>query len=173
MQMHGRVELTPEELISTIAFGKLLYENKVKKKTLVAPIDKHRSMEELDIIGITAEFATAKFLGLPYAMELFDVSDECDLQVNGIKLEVKSAKYSDGELRIPKWQINKQVHAYVMTRMITRNMHVWDVVGFIPKSEFLNQMKVMTFKGYEANPMYVVPDTDLHSSVWLKQYLCM
>lgn len=162
------VKLSAEEQQLVFTWGKSLWQHKEAKKTNKTAIDKKTPHIWLDIMGIGAEYVAAKYIGIPYEFELFDVRDHADLVVGDCVIEVKMNKSKgDDLLKIPKWQIEKPVTRYVLVQKIYK-LETWEIIGWIPKEEFLQNMELMTFPGYEKYPMYVVHRSKLHPAEYLK-----
>lgn len=165
------IRLTPEEQALVIKYGTAIHENKKAKGTKKAAIDKKRDDEYLDVLGVAGEFAVCKYYGIPYKFQLFDVRDDQDIVLRGgYRADVKVCKYSDSLLKIPKWQIDKPYHLYILVRQIS-SLVAFEIVGWITTSAFKSQMQETIFKGYEHAPMYTLDRKYLERPEFLRPYV--
>ncbi len=164
------IRLSEKEQNEVIVLGKKLFKNKIDKGTNKDPVDKFRSGEWLDIIGIGGEYVVAKYLEIDYNFELYEVRDYCDLQVGLRLIEVKVNKFGDDLLKIPRWQIKKNLDFYVLVKLLYK-LETWEIIGWIEKEEFMKIMELTTFAGYENVPMFTVNRVHLQKMIWLRRLL--
>jgi hypothetical protein len=150
------IDLTGDEQRSAIRHGKEIYQNKLDKGTVKAPVDKKRQSYHLDVISVASEMAVYKFLGIEYVEELFDVRDEQDIIIKGITADIKVGQPNNNLLKVQKWHLeNKKFGLYIaVNQTVEGSIKGFGIAGFISQEKFRARSELRTFRGYEDKPMY-------------------
>lgn len=150
------VELIPEEIEQIKVWGKSIHDNKVKLGTFKPLIGKNLDPVETEIASVGSELAVHKYFLKEYKFKLFDVRDEQDIIVAGLKCDVKAYTTGHRELRVKKWHLeDRDIQVYIAVTYNAGDYSRWFIQGIISKKRML---KIATLKdlGYSEAPMYCV-----------------
>jgi len=113
-------------------------------------VDQSRTDGDIDVIGVMAEVAVAKLLGLDYDRILaIGTDDGSDLVFNGITIDVKSSFYQTGRLMLRR-ELRSEVAVFVVPTREGNVMRVED-------DDLFDHLRQRIHEGLHRNPVLLIP----------------
>lgn len=166
-----RIELNGHERRMAREYGLRIYKQKVSDGVITAKVDKQRSDEALNVIGVGSEMAVKKYFNMDYIYEYHKVRDNGDLFLAGKRWDVKCGRITDHMLKvqIKHFERNDDEGYIFIKQENAMSLQWWQLVGFIRKASFNLAKKKICFHGYETKPMYCIEESELHNITQLRE----
>lgn len=100
--------------------------------------DQGRTDDNLDVLGVKAEMAVAKVFSIEFNPSQLGIDSGKDLWLGEISIDVKATFHPTGKLL---FKTRDAFKAHCAVLVCENSPEILDVVGYIPRSDFLNECR--------------------------------